>query len=82
MCTETAGSVCLGVADSMLAVLAATWVCAAASSVAGRELLMKIAELVRRHPDRASGKKGAAAASSSAAAAGKQSGKKSGKKKK
>jgi hypothetical protein len=58
------------------------FVCAAP---AGRELLVKMAELVRRHPDRTSGKKGAAAGSSSAAAAAsgsKQSGKKSGKKKK
>lgn len=50
-----------------------------------RELMVRMAELVRRHPDRTSGaKKGAAAAASSsgAAAGGKQSGKKSGKKKK
>lgn len=60
----------------------ADWLCAA---IAGRELLLKMAELVRRHPDRTSGRKGAGAGSSSAAAAaggGKQSGKKSGKKKK
>lgn len=52
---------------------------------AGRELMIRMAELVRRHPDRTSGKKGAAAGSSSAAVAGggsKQSSKKSGKKKK
>lgn len=53
---------------------------------AGRELLNRMAELVKRHPDRTSGKKGGAAGSSSGAAAAaggsKQSGKKSGKKKK
>lgn len=55
------------------------------TAAVGRELMVRMAELVRRHPDRTSGaKKGAAAAASSsgAAAGGKQSGKKSGKKKK